>query len=136
MHDGIRTKEDLLNLLSTNEDTQEEEADVEEQGHGAPQEEQVDVLEEMEQDNEEQGHGAPQAEQVDVLEEMEQEFIQVRQVAAAGQESAARRMKRRATHMLTDFECGDNATLKVPEFDRGPTDPRNLLVVVLSRSKG
>ena len=30
---------------------------------------------------------------------------------------------------------GDNATLKVPEFDRGPSDARNLLVVVMSKSK-
>ena len=42
-------------------------------------------------------------------------------------------MKARATHLLKDFERGDNATLKVPEFDRGPSDPRNLLVVIMDR---
>ena len=43
-------------------------------------------------------------------------------------------MQKRATHLLRDYERGDNATLKVPEFDRGPSDPKNLLVVDLSRN--
>ena len=42
-------------------------------------------------------------------------------------------MKRRATHLLKDFMPGDNATIKVPEFDRGPTDPKNLIVVILEK---
>ena len=31
------------------------------------------------------------------------------------------------------MEVGDNVTLNVPEFDRGPSDNRNLLVVILQR---
>ena len=31
------------------------------------------------------------------------------------------------------MEVGKNVTLKVPEFDRGPSDNRNLLVVILQR---
>ena len=44
-------------------------------------------------------------------------------------------MARRAKHLLSALEVGDNATLKVPEFDRGPSDSRNLLVVVLQRDE-
>ena len=47
----------------------------------------------------------------------------------------ALRMTRRAKHLLSALEVGDNATLKVPEFDRGPSDSRNLLVVVLQRDE-
>ena len=60
-------------------------------------------------------------------------FIQVREAAAVGQETAALRMKRRATHLLKEFMPGDNATIRVPEFDRGPTDPKNLIVVILEK---
>ena len=62
-------------------------------------------------------------------------FEKVRQAAAAGQELAARAMTRRGKQLLKEFQVGDNATLKVPEFDRGPSDARNLLVVVMSKSK-
>ena len=38
--------------------------------------------------------------------------------------------------MLQKFTEGDNATLRVPDVDRGPSDPRNILVVVLSENDG
>ncbi|KAK4312428.1 hypothetical protein Pmani_016151 [Petrolisthes manimaculis] len=63
------------------------------------------------------------------------QFAEARQLAAAGQEKNALRMTRRAIHLLSALEVGDNATLKVPEFDHGPSDSRNLLVVVLQRDE-
>ena len=47
-------------------------------------------------------------------------FIQVCEAAAV-------------THLLKEFMPGDNATIRVPEFDRGPTDPKNLIVVILEK---
>ena len=61
------------------------------------------------------------------------QFAEARQLAAAGQENTAVRMTRRAKHLLSALQLGDNATLKVPEFDWGPCDIRNLLVVVMQR---
>ncbi|KAK4315560.1 hypothetical protein Pmani_013251 [Petrolisthes manimaculis] len=63
------------------------------------------------------------------------QFAEARQLAAAGQEKNALRMTRRAKHLLNALEVGDNATLKVPEFNRVPSDSRNLLVVVLQRDE-
>ena len=42
-------------------------------------------------------------------------------------------MTRRAKQLLQELEVGDNATLRVPEFDRGPRDGRNVLVVILEK---
>ena len=58
-------------------------------------------------------------------------FKDVHELVVSGQETAANKMTRRAKQLLKTFDVGQNATLKVPEFDRGPCDPRNLLVVVL-----
>ena len=58
-------------------------------------------------------------------------FKDVREMAVSGQEIDATKMTRRAKQLLKPFDVGQNATLKVPEFDRGPCDPRNLLVVVI-----
>ena len=40
-------------------------------------------------------------------------------------------MTRRAKQLLKPMSVGQNATLKVPDVDRGPCDPRNLLVVIM-----
>ena len=53
--------------------------------------------------------------------------------AVAGQENTAVRMTRRAKHLSSTLQLDDNATLKVPEFDRRPCNSRNLLVVVMQR---
>ena len=42
-------------------------------------------------------------------------------------------MTRTAKHLLSSLQLGDNATLKVPEFDSWPCDSRNFLVVVMQR---
>ena len=35
-----------------------------------------------------------------------------------------------------EFKIGENANVRVPDVDCGPSDPRNLLVVILSASEG
>ena len=40
-------------------------------------------------------------------------------------------MTLRAKQLLKPMSVGQNATLKVPDVDRGPCDPINLLVVIL-----
>ena len=62
------------------------------------------------------------------------QFLEARQIAAAGQGTLAKKMTRRAKHLLKELEIGQNATLKVPDVDRGAADARNLLVVVLSKT--
>ena len=42
-------------------------------------------------------------------------------------------MIRRGMRMQESLQVEDNATLRIPEVDRGPSDPKNLLVVVLSK---
>ncbi|KAK4324818.1 hypothetical protein Pmani_004559 [Petrolisthes manimaculis] len=49
---------------------------------------------------------------------------------------AAARMIRRGKRLLRPMSIGQCATLRVPDVDRGPTDPRNLLVVVLKNQDG
>ncbi|XP_068229732.1 KRAB-A domain-containing protein 2-like [Palaemon carinicauda] len=105
---NIRTEEYLDTIL---QNEAEGAADEEEQGE-----------EEQEREEDQDGVEAPQ-------------FPEARQLAAAGQEKTALRMTRRAKHLLSALQVGDNATLKVPEFDRGPSDSRNLLVVVLQRDE-
>ena len=49
-------------------------------------------------------------------------------------EQVRQAMTRRAKQLLKEYEVGDNATIKVPIFDRGPNYARNLLVVVMNKS--
>ena len=104
---NIRTEEYLDTILQN-------------EAEGGADEEEQEGEEKQEGEEEQDGEEAPQ-------------FAEARQLAAAGQEKTALRMTRRAKHLLSALEVGDNATLKVPEFDRGPSDTRNLLVVVLQR---
>ena len=41
-------------------------------------------------------------------------------------------MKIRGEKIVQIPKVGKNATIQIPEFDRGPSDPKNLLVVILS----
>ena len=59
------------------------------------------------------------------------QFIRARKRALKGQISVAKRMKIRGEKHLFCPKVGDNCTIRIPEFDRGPSDPKNLLVVVL-----
>ncbi|XP_076049388.1 uncharacterized protein LOC143030070 [Oratosquilla oratoria] len=56
--------------------------------------------------------------------------------ATLGQSKTATRMTRRGKYLLKPLSVGQCATLRVPDVDRGPTDPKNLLVVVLKENDG
>ncbi|XP_076047343.1 uncharacterized protein LOC143028870 [Oratosquilla oratoria] len=56
--------------------------------------------------------------------------------ATLGQSKTATRMTRCGKYLLKPLSVGQCATLRVPDVDRGPTDPRNLLVVVLKENDG
>ncbi|KRY96899.1 hypothetical protein T11_10579 [Trichinella zimbabwensis] len=45
-------------------------------------------------------------------------------------------MTRRSKKMLIPLQIGQNCTLRVPDVDRGPADPKNFLVVVMAESEG
>ncbi|KRX13512.1 hypothetical protein T07_19 [Trichinella nelsoni] len=66
----------------------------------------------------------------------DQAFIEAREEAAAGQSRAAAKMKRRLTKMLKPLHIGQNATLRVPDVDRGPAHPKNFLVVIMAECEG
>ncbi|KRZ01687.1 hypothetical protein T11_5017 [Trichinella zimbabwensis] len=45
-------------------------------------------------------------------------------------------MTRKSTKMLIPLHIGQNCTLRVPDVDRGPADPKNFLVVVMTECEG
>ena len=63
-------------------------------------------------------------------------FQKIRVAANIGQSKAAARMTRRGKNLLKPLSIGQCATLRVPDVDRGPTDPKNLLVVILKEEEG
>ncbi|KRX30744.1 hypothetical protein T05_10711, partial [Trichinella murrelli] len=63
-------------------------------------------------------------------------FIKARKEAALGQTRAAAKMTRRSKKMLIPLQIGQNCTLRVPDVDRGPADPKNFLVVVMAECEG
>ena len=63
-------------------------------------------------------------------------FQKIRDSANQGQSKAALKMTRRGKHQLKPLSIGQCATLRVPDVDRGPTDPKNLLVVILKDEGG
>ncbi|KRX15977.1 Homeobox protein engrailed-1a, partial [Trichinella nelsoni] len=63
-------------------------------------------------------------------------FIKARKEAASGQARAAAKMTRRTKKMLIPLQIGQNCTLRVPDVDRGPADPKNFLVVVMAECEG
>ncbi|XP_068205609.1 uncharacterized protein [Palaemon carinicauda] len=63
-------------------------------------------------------------------------FPEILDAADAGQSKAAVRMTRRGNQLVRRLEVGQWATLRVPNVDRGPTDPKNLLVVVMKGEDG
>ncbi|XP_003369958.1 conserved hypothetical protein [Trichinella spiralis] len=66
----------------------------------------------------------------------DQVFIEAREEAAAGQSRAAAKMKRPLAKLLKPLCIGQNTTLRVPDVDHGPTDPKNFLVVIMAECKG
>ncbi|XP_068240191.1 uncharacterized protein [Palaemon carinicauda] len=63
-------------------------------------------------------------------------FQEIRDAADAGQSKAAVRITRRGNQLVRQLEVGECATLSVPDVDRGPTDPKNLIVVVMKGEDG
>ncbi|XP_076066149.1 uncharacterized protein LOC143039790 [Oratosquilla oratoria] len=63
-------------------------------------------------------------------------FQNIRVSATLGQSKSATRMTRRGKYLLKPLSVGQCATLRVPDVDRGPTDPKNLLVVALKENDG
>ncbi|KRY25225.1 hypothetical protein T03_14716 [Trichinella britovi] len=45
-------------------------------------------------------------------------------------------MTRRSKKMLIPLQIGQKYTLRVPDVDRGPADPKNFLVVVIAECEG
>ena len=68
-----------------------------------------------------------------IIEESDENFLIARKIASSGQETQASKIWQRGKRLLTELHMGQNATLRVPAFDRGLSDPRNLLVVILGK---
>ncbi|KRZ48469.1 KRAB-A domain-containing protein 2 [Trichinella nativa] len=49
---------------------------------------------------------------------------------------AAAKMTRRSKKMLIPLHINQNCTLRVPDVDRGPADPKNFLAVVMAECEG
>ncbi|KRY51575.1 hypothetical protein T03_10435, partial [Trichinella britovi] len=63
-------------------------------------------------------------------------FIKAQKEAASGQTRAAAKMTRRSKKMLIPLHINQNCTLRVPDVDRGPADPKNFLAVVRAECEG
>ncbi|KRX82843.1 KRAB-A domain-containing protein 2 [Trichinella sp. T6] len=70
------------------------------------------------------------------VKKMKATFIKARKEAALGQSRAAAKMTRRAKKKLIPLQIGQNCTLRVPDVDREPADPKNFLAVVMAECEG
>ncbi|KRZ47913.1 KRAB-A domain-containing protein 2 [Trichinella nativa] len=71
-----------------------------------------------------------------IMKHLPETFIKARKEAALGQSRAAAKMTRRAKKKLIPLQIGQNCTLRVPDVDRGPADPKNFLAVVMEECEG
>ncbi|KRZ51589.1 KRAB-A domain-containing protein 2 [Trichinella nativa] len=71
-----------------------------------------------------------------IMKHLPETFIKARKEAALGQTRAAAKMTRRTKKMLIPLKIGQNCTVRVPDVDRGPADPKNFLVVVMAECEG
>ncbi|KRX56816.1 hypothetical protein T09_602 [Trichinella sp. T9] len=62
-----------------------------------------------------------------ILPHQDQTFIKAQKKAAAGQSRTAAKMTRRSMKMLIPLQIGPNATLRVPDVDRGTVNLKNFL---------
>ena len=53
----------------------------------------------------------------------------------AAQTQQAERMVKRSKRILSPLDVGDNATVSIPQLDRGRSDPRNIIGVVIDCSE-
>ena len=56
-----------------------------------------------------------------------------RKRAREAQELQAQKMVKRSRRVLTEAKVGDNVTVPIPNVDRGRTDPKNLIGVIVER---
>jgi hypothetical protein len=59
--------------------------------------------------------------------------LQQRKRAREAQELQAQKMLKRSRRVLVEGSIGDNVTVPIPSFDRGRTDPRNLIGVIIDK---
>ncbi len=57
-------------------------------------------------------------------------IIRARKRALSGQRHQADNFLRNTKQKLTELSCGQNVIIPVPQYDRGPTDPRNIRGVI------
>ncbi|KRY10150.1 hypothetical protein T12_3376 [Trichinella patagoniensis] len=82
------------------------------------------------------GKNCEENESLKAMKHFSETFIKARKEAASGQTRAAAKMTRRCKKMLIPLQIGQNCTLRVPDVDRGPADPKNFLVVVMAECEG
>ncbi|KRX52056.1 KRAB-A domain-containing protein 2 [Trichinella sp. T9] len=71
-----------------------------------------------------------------IMKHFPETFIKAQKEAASGKSRAAAKMTRRSKKMLIPLQIGQNCTLRVPDVDRGPADPKNFLAVVMAECEG
>lgn len=71
-----------------------------------------------------------------MLQDVEHPALRNRRNAAKNLKEQADRMVTRGKGLLPPLKEGDNALLRIPEFDQGRGDARNLIVVILKEEDG
>ncbi|XP_071153524.1 KRAB-A domain-containing protein 2-like [Mytilus edulis] len=66
-----------------------------------------------------------------VSEEVETLIIRARKRALSGQQIQADVLTRNTKQKLSELSIGDNVIIPIPQYDRAPTDPRNIQGVVV-----
>ncbi|VDI24310.1 Hypothetical predicted protein [Mytilus galloprovincialis] len=66
-----------------------------------------------------------------VSEEVETPIIRARKYALSGQQIQADVLTRNTKQKLSELSVGDNVIILIPQYDRAPTDPRNIQGVVV-----
>jgi hypothetical protein len=65
------------------------------------------------------------------LDERHKEIRNARAQAGFGQEQSSKRMLEKNTREIERVKIGDRVLLRVPDVDRGPLDPNNVVCLVL-----
>ena len=101
----LRTEQDLIAVLQNPDDESEESDDSDESQH------------------------------LTDLDQRQEDIQNHRSAARSSQSSHAERMVKRSRIELTAYQIRDNVAVPIPLVDRGRGDPRNILGVIVSRSK-
>jgi hypothetical protein len=62
-------------------------------------------------------------------------IVRERKRASEAQELQAQKMVKRSRRVMVEGSIGDNVTVPIPSFDRGRTDPRNLIGVITDKDE-